>query len=192
MSFTRVWLTVLALPVCGCAVSHYDGVREHWTRSERLLKELDMPLHVHATLFSPQFAAAYLKKRAQIFRLTASEQLAEERQLRDQAGSGYYFFVSATSHERNWIDFERPNSVWRIALLNDKGEQVAPSKIQLERINATVNELFPYVTEFARVYTIRFPLALPDGRPLVRSGDERLVLLFTGPLGHAELTWRSR
>ena len=66
-----------------------------------------------------------------------------------------------------------------------------PSRIQAERrVTATVVELFPYVTEFFRTYTLRFPLTLPDGRPLLRGGEEQLTLLFTGPLGRAELVWR--
>jgi hypothetical protein len=186
---------VLALGVVtlvGCGHSGYEKARERWTRDVRITKALDTSLNVWATLFTPEFTSAYIKRRAEMFKLTGAEQAALERQVRDDAGNSYYFFVAAASHEYTWLDFERPNSVWRIALLNGKGEEVAASRIQIERrVTATEVELFPYVTEFYRTYTVRFPLTLPDGRPLLRGGgEEELTLRFAGPLGHAELRWR--
>jgi hypothetical protein len=182
----------LVLAATSCGHSSYEKTRERWTRDVRLTKALDTSLSVWATLFTPEFTSAYVKRRTEMFKLTGAEQAALERQVRDDAGSGYYFFVAAAAHDYNWVDFEQPRSVWRVALLNSKGEQVAASRIELERrVTATVVELFPYVTEFYRTYTVRFPLTLPDGRPLLRGGsEEELTLRFAGPLGHAELRWK--
>lgn len=186
-------LVSLAPPSRPPQASEYSEIQSRWTRSARVIKALDTSLDVHATLFSPEFAAAYLARRSQMFRLTPADQAREERQLREETESGYTFFVTAASHDWNWIDFERPGSVWRLSLANANGEQVTPSQIRLERqVTATTMELFPQVADFHRVYTVRFPQALPDGRSLLRGDGQRLVLRFAGPLGHAELVWRFR
>jgi hypothetical protein len=180
----------LAPPARPIASRDYPEVRERWTRSQRVLKALDTPLRVYATLFSPEFVAAYLSKQTAMFRLTPAERAELARRLRDDADGGFLFFVSAASHEWKWIDFEKQDSVWRIALANPRGGQVRPTRIELERKpTATTTELFPYVTEFYHTYTFRFPPVLPDGTPLLKPGDKRLTLLFSGPLGRAELVW---
>ena len=59
-------------------------------------------------------------------------------------------------------------------------------------ITPIIVDLFPYVGRFHRVYRVRFPKTLPDGRPLRRSETRRLSIRCAGPLGRAELVWQIR
>jgi hypothetical protein len=177
------------------AASDYGQVRERWTRSAQPLKlqALDTPLRVHATLFSPDFIAAYVAKSAAVYRLSASDRTELGRKLGGAAARSYSFFVGASTTDLRSNDLERKDSVWRIALLNDRGEQVSPAEIRAEKTIAPgATEFFPFLDSFYRAYHVRFPTTLADGQPLIREGTQKLVLLFAGPLGLAELTWRLR
>ena len=182
----------LAPPPARHSASDYREVRQRWTRSARIIKTLDTTLHVFATLFSLDFASAYLAKRTEVFRLGDAERDALGRELADAADRFYSFFVSAATDDFQWNDFARKESVWHLLLRNDRGEQVSPLEIHADKITPTATELFPYVGPFHRVYRVRFPAKLPDGRPLARGDTQSLSLVFTGPLGQADLKWRLR
>jgi hypothetical protein len=171
----------------------YDGLRDRWTRSGRIIKQLDTSLHVHATFLSHELGVAQAAKLAALFHLSREEQAKLERGFEERARTSHAFFLGTATADYRWNDFERKDSVWQLRLVGGEGEQVAPIEIKAERdVSATVTELYPYVEDFYRVYTVRFPLLLPDGRPLVRSGTEELTLVLAGALGKAELVWRLR
>jgi hypothetical protein len=170
----------------------YDGIRNSWTRSARIIKQLDTTLRVHATLFSPEFSAAYHARQSQMFRLSAEKKRELGRALEDQWAKAFVFFVAAATIDSGWNDFDHKKSVWRIALVNDRGDQVDAAEIREEKRNATMEALFPYVGHFHRTYKLTFPKVRPDGQPLVRGDTRSLALRFAGPLGQAELTWRLR
>jgi len=169
----------------------YPDIRARWTRSARIIKQLDTTLRVHATCFAPEFIAAYVARRAHVFKLPPAERMKLARQLDEEWSKSYVFLVAAATVDFSWNDFDHKNTVWRVALVAGKDE-VVPSEIRRERVSATTRELFPFVGRFYEVYTFRFPKTLADGRPLVHGGTETLVLRLAGPLGHAELEWRLR
>jgi hypothetical protein len=173
----------------------YERVRDRWTRSGQIVlaKTLDTTLHVDATLYAPEFVGAYVAKNAQLFRLSSQDRAQLERRLDDETARGYVFFVGASTSDSRWNDFERKPSVWHIALVNDQQEQVTPAELKPEReITPTIMELFPYVGDFYRAYTLRFPKQASGGWPLLRSETQRLALRFSGPLGQMDLEWRLR
>jgi hypothetical protein len=171
----------------------YDSVRDRWTRSGRIIKQLDTSLHADATFLSHDLGAAQAAKLGELFHLAAEERDKLARGFEERARTSHTFFLGAATTEYRWNDFERKESVWRLALVSGDGEQVSPTEIKAEReITATTTELYPYLREFYRAYTVRFPLLLPDGRPLVRSGTRKLSLVMAGALGQAELVWNLR
>ena len=170
----------------------YDGIRNTWTRNARIIKQLDTTLRVHATLFSPEFSAAYLARRTHMFWLSAETERELSRTLQEPGSKASVFFVAAAPIDSDWNDFDHKRSVWRIALVNDHGDQVDAAEIREENRDAILEELFPYFGHFHRAYRLSFPKVLPDGQPLVRGDTRSLALRFAGPLGQAELTWRLR
>lgn len=182
----------LAPPAVKVKASDYDAVRDRWTRSSRIIKKLDTTLRVHATLFSPEVNAAYVARRAEMFKLPPTDRDNLARELERQWTESFVFLVSAATIDSNWNDFDRKRSVWRVSLASDHGDQVAASRIRGETIDATLKELFPFIERFHRAYTVRFPKLLPDGAPLVDSNTRELRLRFAGPLGQTDLVWRLR
>ena len=207
-----VLLALLAPALCGCSSSSrvmsfappqepvsakdYDKVRDRWTRSGKIFqpKTLDTTLRVHATLYGPEFVSAYIAKSAKVFRLSLQEEAQLKRRLDEETTRGFVVFVGASTSDVRWNDFERkPGSVWQLGLVNDQQEQVNPEDVKPEReVTPTITELFPYVEDFYRAYTIRFPKQPPGGRPLLRAETERLTLRFSGALGQTDLEWRFR
>ena len=49
----------LAPPAKAPVSDSYPDQLRRWTRFGRIIKQLDTPLKVHATLFAPEFASAY-------------------------------------------------------------------------------------------------------------------------------------
>lgn len=176
-------------------ISHedYDKLRGRWTRGTKIIKQLDTTLHLHATFFAPEFSAAYVARQAHTFKLPAEKRAALAARLRKEWSESYPFFIAAATMDYNWNNFERKNPTWSLSLVNDKGEQVAPVEVKVEReITPIIVDLFPFVGRFHRVYWVRFPKTLPDGRPLRRSETRRLSIRCAGPLGRAELVWQIR
>ena len=169
----------------------YEKLLSRWTRYAQIIKQLDTTLRVHATFQSPEFIAAYTARWAHVFKLPWNEQQMMARRMNEEWQQWYPFVIAAATMDYDWNDFERKETVWRVTLENDKKDQLIATKLEVRKvINVTIRDFFPYVGRFHRVYDFHFPKTLPDGRPLVRSDTKKLLLRFTGPLGHAELIWR--
>jgi hypothetical protein len=203
----RSWLLCVLCSLLGCSGgapvvslepvrkpilhSEYGKIRGRWTRQAKIIKKLDTTLRVHATCFSPEFIAAYVARRARLFRLPKEKADQLRHQLMAQWSEGMTFLVAASTIDFDHNDFDRSKTIWRVTLENDRGQQLVPSQILSEKKNtATITEMFPYVGRFHRVYTFTFPKKVTDTDPLINSSTERFTLHFSGPLGHAALVWR--
>ena len=175
--------------------SDYPAALDRWTRSDNILsfEHLDTTLRVHVTCFSPEFTAAYVSKYTELFKISGRERANMAQEFQKSWAESYTFLVAAATTKNAWNDFDEDESVWKVALVNDLEQQVAPSSVELKReITATTHEFFPYVRNFYRVYMFRFPRKLEDGKPLVTASSRHLALRFAGPLGQTRLVWRLR
>jgi len=181
--------------------SDYERVVERWTRDEEvyILDGLDNALTVTATFESWEYRQAYIDRYAYDFRLTDPERQALEAEQRLELEGGYVFLVAATSTKTQWSDLSAADTPWKIRLVNDQGdvlapfpEDHAPPGIEEVRDVTPAQQLyFPYINEFRTVFFLRFPRTMPDGAPFIRPGVEAFMLEFTGALGRAELRWSS-
>jgi len=181
--------------------SDYERVVERWTRDEEvyILDGLDNALTVTATFESWEYRQAYIDRYAYDFRLTDPERQALESEQRLELEGGHVFLVAATSTKMQWSDLSAADTPWKIRLVNDQGdvlapfpEDHAPPGIEKVRNVTPAQQLyFPYINEFRTVFFLRFPRTMPDGAPFVRPGVEAFTLEFTGALGRAELRWSS-
>ena len=173
----------------------YQRVFTHWTRQAKIIKleRLDTTMRVHATCISPDFIAAYVARYEHLFKLPRRERNRISAEMNDTWKKSYSFTVAAATTDFRWNDFDKKQSIWRIALINDLQQQVAPMEVKAEKIiTVTIKEMFPYVGDFFRFYRIRFPRKLSDGTELIRKDTRNLALRFAGPLGKTELVWRLR
>jgi hypothetical protein len=206
----QVWLLFVVLGgLAGCAdktpllslkpperkipADDYEEYLHRWWRHDKIIKQLDTTLRVNAVFLSPQFAAAYTSKRAEVFKLPPRRVKEVVAELRERWEESYPFIIGAAAMDYTWNDFDRTDSVWRISLENDQGDEVEPVILNsMGDIDATIQEFYPFVDRFHRVYDVRFPKESADGQPLVNAETKKLYLQFAGPLGHSKLEWRIR
>lgn len=204
---TRTLVALAALAVLGgCAVplvsleggpreyvpSDYPQVLNKWTRNESIIElaELDNKLTVTATFESWDFRWAYVVRYAADYRLTV-EQRREllDRTLRETADD-HEFYVALYGTNWRWIDLSRPTSAWIVRLIDDQGNETAPSKIEaIVKPGALEERYFPYTTMWRRAFRIRFPRSTGDGRPTIAGTARWFGLRFAGAEGNGELRW---
>lgn len=203
--------SLLALALAGCGGSapivslnppakrlradDYVEQLQRWTRNQKIinLTRLDTPLRVHATFFSPEFVNAYVARHEELFKIPGRERDAMLNGYALAFKEHFTFVVFAATTDRKWNDLHKKDSIWRVALVNDMRQQVAPTDVKRQlTITETTRVLFPQVEPFYLMYTLRFPRLQEDGRPLVGASTRSLTLRFAGPLGKTELVWRLR
>lgn len=174
----------------------YDTVLRRWTREghQYALQGLDDRIAVTATYESWDFRWAYVVRYAQDFRLTTPERQELLQHSLESAQQEHEFYVALYTQNRRWGELTRPTSAWRVLLLNDRREEVAPVAIEpINRPGAVELTYFPYTTVWRQAFRIRFPKYLRSASGAeVEVIDERVRsfrLRFSGPLGTTDLVW---
>jgi hypothetical protein len=170
----------------------YPDVLKRWTRSESLvnLGELDDLLTVTATFESWDFRWAYVVRYAQDYRLTVEQRRALlETTLRESLES-HQFYVALYGSNWRFADLSRPNTAWIVRLIDDRGDETAPSTIEsIVKPGALERTYFPYTTVWRHAFRIKFPRVAPDGRPTIATDAKWVGLRFAGAEGNEELHW---
>jgi hypothetical protein len=174
----------------------YDTVLQRWTREghQYALQGLDDRIAVTATYESWDFRWAYVVRYAQDFRLTTPERQELLQHTLEAAQQEHEFYVALYTQSRRWGELTRPTSAWRVLLVNDRREEVAPVAIEpINRPGAVERTYFPYTTVWRQAFRIRFPRYLRSASGAeVEIIDERVRsfrLRFSGPLGTTDLVW---
>nr|MBK7065726.1 hypothetical protein [Deltaproteobacteria bacterium] len=174
----------------------YDVVLRRWTREghQYALQGLDDRIAVTATYESWDFRWAYVVRYAQDFRLTTPERQELLQHTLEAAQQEHEFYVALYTQSRRWGELTRPTSAWRVLLLNDRREEVAPVAIEpINRPGAVELTYFRYTTVWRQAFRIRFPKYLRSASGAeVEVIDERVRsfrLRFSGPLGTTDLVW---
>jgi hypothetical protein len=199
-------IVLVALFSIGCAEPHvslasgpreyvpsdYPSVLKRWTREESLiqLSELDDKLTVTATYESWDFRWAYVVRYADDYRLTVDQRRGLlERTLRETEDT-HEFYVALYGTNWRWTDLGRGTSAWIVRLIDDQGNETAPSKIEsIVKPGALEVRYFPYTTVWRRAFRIRFPRVTGDGRPSIAQNARWFGMRFAGAEGNEELRW---
>ena len=169
----------------------YKEICDQWTREARIHQGLEVELIVSATFKSETFRRAYAQEYGKVFRLTSEE---TEQFIEDQlqlARQSHEFVVASFVPEKKWDEFDKPQSMWKLYLVNDRNERVEPLTVEkCKAQDATVSYFFPDVTPWKSVYIVRFPCKVPEtDQPLVGENTKSITLVITSVLGTAETHW---
>ena len=174
----------------------YSDVLGRWTREGHWyqLQGLDDRLAATATYESWDFRWAYVIRYAEDFRLSTQERQDLLQQSLESGQREHEFYVALYTQNRRWGELTRPTSAWRVLLVNDRREEVAPVTVEaVTRPGAVERVYFPYTTVWRQAYRIRFPRYLRTAAGAeVEIIDERVrsfSLRFSGPLGTSDLVW---
>lgn len=201
----RRWALLLPLAMFSCSetrVSLSGGAREYvpsdyntvlnrWTRTEQLitLSELDDMLTATATFESWDFRWAYVVRYSSDYRLTI-EQRREllQRTLADTQVK-YEFYVALYGTKFRWDDLTKPTSAWIVRLIDEKGNETAPTKLELVKAGPIEYRYFPYTSVHRHCFRIDFPRVSSNGRPTIADDAAWFGLRFAGAQGNEELRW---
>ena len=109
--------------------SDYLQVLDRWTRKKSLIQvsELDDVLSVTATFESWDFRWAYVIRYASDYRLTVEQRRTLLERTLAEAHDGHRFYVALYGNNVRWTDLTRADSSWIVRLIDDDGNETAPS-----------------------------------------------------------------
>ncbi len=185
----------LLLPACGgpapgrwaydaAGRPEYADALKTWTRMEETYEHFESRVFVRATYFSPAFAAAHSRFRAQRFGLDPATAKRSLTQAVGAANDKAKFFVSVVTNDPYWNDMHRRDGTLRATLR--LGDEAYPP-IAVRRLTndemADLAPFFPYIDLLSTGYWATFPLP-PDRK--------RVWLRIAGPPAVIDLVWATR
>ncbi len=208
-----------ALVLCGCRAlpfpdprleGPYGAALAIWTRKATLYDGLETRAFARVIYLSPEFVNA---QAAEISSLRAElpDQAAQTRERLRAENAAPTLFAIVYVADKHSNDWEQSNSVWRLALNLGLGQMRPVSVTRIERFDAELRTLYPYLDDFSVGYLIKFPpLGAPtlmqpalaaqpgsagaplEGSPGVPAGfvPTDADLTVAGALGHFDLHWK--
>lgn len=174
----------------------YDDVLRRWTREGHAytLNGLEDQLAVTATYQSWDFRWAYAIRYAADFRLSTDDRTQFLQTSLGALDREHEFYVALYTQAFRWGELTRPTSAWRVLLVNDHRQEVAPVHIDaIQRPGALERTYFPYTTVWRQAYRVRFPrtvrVAGQGEVEVLPPGTRYFILRFSGPLGSSDLVW---
>ena len=168
----------------------YVKVLKQWTRSKKVYEpSFSTIMVVTATYESEAFRAAYLAEKTRAEALPVDQTALLGQSSREELSSQAVFFVSLYTPKYKWNNLHKPNSSWRLWLVDSKERQVAPLKIEkMSKLQLADTKYYPYTDEWSSYYRVRFPRKTDKGETL-KLDEGKVMLLIAGITGRAELVW---
>jgi len=182
----------LALGPREYVATDYESVLDRWTRTQQLFiaSELDDMLTTTATYESWDFRWAYVVRYAEDYRLTVAQRRALLERSLAETTRYHQFYVALYAQRYPWSDLNAENAAWIVRLIDDRGNETAPSEIEpIRKPGAIERTYFPYSTPWRRAYRVRFPVARSDGRQTISPSARWFGLRFAGAQGNEQLVW---
>ncbi len=150
-------------PVPAIREGEWAAVRSQATRRAYLYDRLSHRATATATYLSLPVREARVRRLAVWLGWTEEEKAARLATEHAEAQKFEEFVLAFYASDSRSNDLDAPTSVWRIALELEGGDLVTRDATALDP-DATVVNLFPFVSPFDVVYRVRFPKA--PGAPL--------------------------
>jgi hypothetical protein len=168
----------------------YEDVYERWTRHQEVHQDADVALEVWATFKSWDFREAYIERYAEIYSLSEADERTLREAQRKLVAEVYEFHVTAQASNYKWNDLEKPNSAWRLALIDALGHELSPESVRIEKLPDAVEAVFyPRRTPFTKSYAVRFVVPA-DASAFAGTKSGAITLRIESPIGRVEVEWR--
>jgi hypothetical protein len=170
----------------------YQEVLARYTSHRELYALFDTRMLAAVTYQALVFREARVR-RLGLFQAQPAELVAKNLADEEAEASQYHdFFLGAHLNEYRYDDFDRKDSIWRIALVTPAGELVPSSVERIGRSNLNLRAFYPYLDDFWVAYRIRFPRVTASGAPVVPGDASTLVLRVASVLGKADFVFPTR
>jgi hypothetical protein len=172
----------------------YGLALKTWTRTVALYGGLETRAFVRLVYLSPQFLEAQAKQLSLLrAELPDQARITREKLLADNASPTFFAVAYIPDHTAD--DWQKKDSVWRIALNMGLGEMQPTSVKRFDPpFSAELRALYPYLDDYQTGYVIRFPdPRLPQpapGEPQVRFIPAEANVVIAGAPGKMSFHWR--
>lgn len=167
----------------------YEQFVDNWTRTGKIYHNFATQAIVSATYFALPFRRAFAAEWGRAYDLPMAEREQVLAEQIDHAKKRVEFIVSFYTPKERFNDLDKPDSSWRLWLIDAQGVKVEAAKIERLRIRHKKEYLFfPSYTEWSRLYRVYFPAVGLDGQSLVTESGA-VTLRVTGVEGMANLVW---
>ena len=165
----------------------YRELLDRYSDTAEVYALFDTHLFSGATYLSWPMREARVKRLGQFKAMTQPEIDARLEQERAEWATHHVFDFGAWTQDPKYDDFDRKDSIWRLALIAD-GVEVLPAEVErVRRVDHNTRALYPYMGQFWVLYRVKFPKVRPDGTPVLPPGTREVRLRVTSTLGQAEL-----
>jgi hypothetical protein len=171
----------------------YDQVLRLWTRTEQLtnVNMMDNVLTATATYESWDFRWAYVVRYSEDYRLTVEQRRALLERSLTEFQDQHSFYLALYAQKYKWNDLAAKDPAWIVRLIDDEGNETAPTSIQtIKRPGAIELTYFPYTTPWRSAFRITFPRKQRDGRDTISTASRWFGLRFAGAQGNQQLVWQ--
>lgn len=170
------------------SVPSFDRVTRAWTRSGKDIRDFDAVLEVYATYKSPEWRVAYVDMLAHRMELSADKRAELLHEQRQQAAEFHEFEVLVSTYVSRENDLQKgEDSIWRVRLSDDQGNEATPISVRRDRTpREVIRDIYPVVPDFSEAYVVRFPASVA----LLRPDATSFSLRIGGSRGAVSLEWR--
>ena len=162
----------------------YREVLEKWTREGSIHKGLGTELLVTATYECEEFRTAFVKEYGRLYMQSPQE---SQKMIDDQARAARDydgFLVSIYTPKREWDDFAKKDSLWKVYLIRDGSMKTEPLEIRKVKRDRAMSEVFyPFISAWTSIYVFRFE------KKNQLQASQSLDLVLASPSGSATLRW---
>lgn len=173
----------------------YRAMTRAWTRHATERAEGDsekgprfeQSLEVHATFKSPEWRAAHVRFRTEQHKLPPSEVAALTEREKKEDADHYEVMLLVATYDPKINELQKgARSIWRVALVDDRGAETVASEIKRDRRPRTeIAAEYPHLGDFHEPYVARFPRTVD----LLRPGARRFSLKVTSSQVGVTMTW---
>ncbi|MCY1042953.1 hypothetical protein OV208_16655 [Corallococcus sp. bb12-1] len=174
------------------AESAYLAALDRYSDRKEIYDGFDTRIFAGATLQTPTFRDARVRRRALFQTLPAAKVEALLAEEQAEAAKFHEFFLGVHVNDMRYDDFANRNSIWRLALVTPAGEVTPVEVRRIGRADLNVRAYYPYTTLFWVAYRVRFPRTFTEGQPVIPEGTEQVMLRVASSLGKAELKVHAR
>ncbi|MGC4116441.1 MAG: hypothetical protein QM765_18065 [Myxococcales bacterium] len=171
------------------AEKRYQDVLGQWTRRAEIYDGLDSQAFLAATFQPLVFREARVERVAAFGSLPKADAEAMLAQERQKHAAGLDFVLGLYANEKRFDDLANPDSVWKLALATEAGEEAPLSIVKLDAADPNLRALYPYLDAYWTAYQIRFARTFANGAQVVPATTQGLVLRLSSSVGKAELRW---